>query len=309
MFNKKILIFLVFFYITISNALSLENKILIKVDNEIITTVDVLNESKYIKAMNKGLEDINENDLWKISINSITNEKIRMVEILNHIDQIKIKDENLKFVMESIYKKLGFEELEEFKNYLKLKNVEYEFFKKKVEIESLWNELVYAKYFDKVFIDKENLLKKIKNENKETIKSYLLSEIVFDITDDTSLDQKFKLIENEIKKSGFESAAFSFSISNSSKSGGNIGWVNEDTINQKLKNEIKKIELGQYTKPIVIPGGVLILKLEDIKEIKNEIDIDTKLNELIRYSTNEQLNQFSNIYFNKVKKNIKINEL
>ena len=309
MFNKKILIFLVFFYITITNALSLENKILIKVDNEIITTVDVLNESKYIKAMNKGLEDINENDLWKISINSITNEKIRMVEILNHIDEIKVKDENLKFVMESIYKKLGFEELEEFKNYLKSKNVEYEFLKKKVEIESLWNELVYAKYFDKVFIDKENLLKKIKNENKETIKSYLLSEIVFDITDNTSLDQKFKLIENEIKKSGFESAAFSFSISNSSKSGGNIGWVSEDTINKKLKNEIKKIELGQYTKPIVIPGGVLILKLEDIKEIKNEIDIDSKLNELIRYSTNEQLNQFSNIYFNKVKKNIKINEL
>lgn len=309
MFNKKILIFLVFFNITITNVLSLENKILIKVDNEIITTVDVLNESKYIKAMNKGLEDINENDLWKISINSITNEKIRMVEILNHIDEIKVKDENLKFVMESIYKKLGFEKLEEFKNYLKFKNVEYEFLKKKVEIESLWNELVYAKYFDKVFIDKENLLKKIKNENKETIKSYLLSEIVFDITDDTSLDQKFKLIENEIKKSGFESAAFSFSISNSSKSGGNIGWVNEDTINQKLKNEIKKIELGQYTKPIVIPGGVLILKLEDIKEIKNEIDIDSKLNELIRYSTNEQLNQFSNIYFNKVKKNIKINEL
>ena len=309
MFNKKILIFSVFFYMTITNALSLENKILIKVDNEIITTVDVLNESKYIKAMNKGIEDINENDLWKISINSITNEKIRMVEILNHIEEIKVKDENLKFVMESIYKKLGFKELEEFKNYLKLKNVEYGFLKKKVEIESLWNELVYAKYFDKVFIDKENLLKKIKNENKETIKSYLLSEIVFDITDNTSLDQKFKLIENEIKKSGFESAAVSFSISNSSKSGGNIGWVNEDTINQKLKNEIKKIELGQYTKPIVIPGGVLILKLEDIKEIKNEIDIDSKLNELIRYSTNEQLNQFSNIYFNKVKKNIKINEL
>ena len=309
MFNKKILIFLVFFYITITNALSLENKILIKVDNEIITTVDVLNESKYIKAMNKSLEDLNENELWKISINSITNEKIRKVEILNHIDEIKVKDENLKFVMESIYKKLGFEKLEEFKDYLKLKNVEYEFFKKKVEIESLWNELVYAKYFDKVFIDKESLLKKIKNENKETIKSYLLSEIVFDIADNVSLDQRFKLIENEIKKSGFESAAFSFSISNSSKSGGNIGWVNEDTINQKLKNEIKKIELGQYTKPIVIPGGVLILKLEDIKEIKNEIDIDSKLNELIRYSTNEQLNQFSNIYFNKAKKNIKINEL
>ena len=259
--------------------------------------------------MNKGLENISDEDLWKISINSIKNEKIRKVELLNHIDEIKVQDENINIIMKSIYQKMGFKKLEEFKDYLKINNVDYNFLKDKVEIESLWNELIYAKYSDKVFIDKESLLKKIKNDNTETINSYLLSEIVFDITDNISLDQKFTLIENEIKKSGFKSAAFSFSISNSSKSGGDIGWISEDKINKKLKDEILKLEIGQYTKPIVIPGGALILKLVDSKQVKNEININDKLNELIKYSTNEQLNQFSNIYFNKIKKNIQINEL
>ena len=308
MIKKKIFLLLTIFFLNFTNVLSLENKILIKVDNEIITTVDVLNESKYIKAMNKGLENISDEDLWKISINSIKNEKIRMVEILNHVDEIKISDENLKIVMQSVYKRLGFEELEEFKNFLEINEIDYEFLKRKVEIETVWNELIYSKYYDKILINREELLKKIKSENQKVTKSFLLSEIVFDINKDTSVEKKFLIIENEIKKSGFKNAAFSFSISNSSKSGGNIGWINENTINQKLKTEISKLEIGQYTKPIIIPGGALILKLENIKEVKNNKDIDKKLNELVKYLTNEQLNQFSNIYFNKIKKNIQINE-
>ena len=309
MIKSKIFISFIFFFLSFSNVLSLENKILIKVDNEIITTVDVLNESKYIKAMNKGLENISDEDLWKISINSIKNEKIRIVEILNHVDQIKLDDENLKIVMEGVYKRLGFENLDEFKDYLESNEIGYEFLKKKVEVESIWNELIYSKYYDKIFIDKENLLKKIKNENQKMVKLFLLSEIVFDFDENTSIEKKFLLIENEINKNGFKNAAFSFSISNSSKSGGNIGWISENKINQKLKAEILKLEIGQYTKPIVIPGGALILKLEDTKEEKNDININKKLDELIKYLTNEQLNQFSNIYFNKIKKNIRINEL
>jgi len=309
MINNKFFISLIFFISVFTNVLSLENKILIKVDNEIITTVDVLNESKYIKAMNKGLENISDEDLWKISINSIKNEKIRIVEILNHVDQIKVDDKNLKIVMEGVYKRLGFENLNKFKDYLEINEISYEFIKKKVEVESIWNELIYSKYYDKIFIDKENLLKKIKNENQKTIKSFLLSEIVFDFDKNTPIEKKFLLIENEINKSGFNNAAFSYSISNSSKSGGNIGWISENKVNQKLKAEILKLEIGQYTKPIIIPGGALILKLDDVKEEKNNFNIDKKLNELVKYLTNEQLNQFSNIYFNKIKKNIRINEL
>ena len=99
--------------------------------------------------MNKGLKNISNEDLWKISINSIKNEKIRKVELLNHIDEIKVQDENINIIMKSIYQKMGFKKLEEFKDYLKINNVDYNFLKNKVEIESLWNELIYTKYFDK----------------------------------------------------------------------------------------------------------------------------------------------------------------
>ena len=135
--------------------------------------------------MNKGLKNISNEDLWKISINSIKNEKIRKVELLNHIDEIKVQDENINIIMKSIYQKMGFKKLEEFKDYLKINNVDYNFLKDKVEIESLWNELIYDKYFDKVFIDKESLLKKIKNDNNKKLnhifylKLFLISQIIY----------------------------------------------------------------------------------------------------------------------------------
>ena len=121
--------------------------------------------------------------------------------------------------------------------------------------------------------------------------------------------KKYEKIKKEIYEKDFKKAAFKYSISNSSNSGGDLGWVNEDMISKKLKREINNLEIGEFSQPIIIPGGALIIKVENIKEIDNKINLNEKLNELIRYTTNEQLNQFSNIYFNKVKRNIKINEL
>ncbi len=88
-----------------------------------------------------------------------------------------------------------------------------------------------------------------------------------------------------------------------------MGWINEDSINKKFKKELINLNRNEHTKPITIPGGFLILKLIDVKEVENEVDIEKKLDEIIKNETNQQLNQFSNIYYNKVKKNIKINEL
>ena len=99
------------------------------------------------------------------------------------------------------------------------------------------------------------------------------------------------------------------SISSSVNTGGNLGWISEKSMNSKIKKEIIKIDIGEYTNPIVIPGGFLILKLNDIKETEQKLDINKKLKELIRQTTNQQLNELSNIYFEKVKKNMIINEI
>ena len=309
MIRRISFIFIILLTIFISKSFSFKNKIIIKVDNEIITSVDILNESNYIKAMNKNLQDLNKNQLWKISLNSITKDKIKKIELLNNIEKIELDSDNSNKIITSIYQRFGFENLKDFKYHLNSFNVDYNFFEEKVAIETLWNELIYSKFFNKIFIDKDKMEKEIKKNSQKKIKSFLLSEIVFDTSDKIPIEEKYESIKKEIYKSSFEKTALTYSISNSSSSGGNLGWVNEDMISKKLKKEISNIKIGELSKPIIIPGGALIIRIESIKEIDNKINLDEKLNELVRYSTNKQLNQFSNIYFNKVKKNIKINEL
>jgi len=141
------------------------------------------------------------------------------------------------------------------------------------------------------------------------IKSYLLSEIVFNLDKELSLDEKYIQIKDSIISKGFENTALLFSISNTSNSGGDLGWINENSLSLKLQREISKLNVGELTKPITIPGGFLILQLNNLKEIENKIDVDKELEKLITKETNQQLNQYSNIYFNRIKKEIKINEI
>ncbi len=309
MIKKLFLGFIIFFSFLSSDIYSFENKIILKVDNEIITSIDILDETNYIKAMNENFQNLDQNELWKISLKSITREKIKKIELLNNLEKIEIDDDNFNKIITSIYERFGFNNLEDFKFHLNSFNVNYDTFKKKVSIETLWNELIYSKFYNKIYIDKEKLKKEIRDNSTKKIKSFLLSEIVFDISENQTIEKKYELIKKEINERNFKKAALKYSISNTANSGGNLGWVNEDVINKKLKNEIVNLKIGELSKPIIIPGGALILKIENVKEINNEINLEKKLNDLVRYSTNEQLNQFSNIYFNKVKKNIKINEL
>ena len=117
------------------------------------------------------------------------------------------------------------------------------------------------------------------------------------------------MLKKEIKEKGFSQTALTYSISDTSNKGGKLGWVSETILNKKIKNEVKKIKVGNYTNPIVIPGGFLIIKIEDIRELDNSSDLNDEIEKITKKRTNEQLNQFSNIYFRKVKKDVLINEL
>ena len=140
-------------------------------------------------------------------------------------------------------------------------------------------------------------------------KEFLLSEILFNINESEKLNDKIVLLKKEIKEKGFSQTALTYSISDTSNKGGKLGWVSETIMNKKIKNEVKKIKVGNYTNPIVIPGGFLIIKIEDIRELDNSSDLNDEIEKIINDKTNEQLNQFSNIYFNKIKKDMIINEL
>ena len=309
MSKKKFFICLGFIlFIYNSYAYSIENKILVKIENDIITSIDIDNEYKYLLALNPSIKNSNKDDIIKFAKKSIIQEKIKKIEIKKNFNNPNVPPEFLEQILRSVYSKIGIESLDNFKKYLINKNINFDDVKNKLEIEALWNELILIKFSSKIKIDEKKLKKKINDDNK-FLKSYLLSEIFFDISNLNDLDDKFLEISNVINNKGFDFAALKYSISPTSKIGGKLDWINQNSLNKNIKSAIYNLKKNEFTKPIAVPGGFLILKINDIKSTKIEIDIKQELIKLKNYEKNNQLNQFSKIYFNKVKKNLKISEL
>jgi peptidyl-prolyl cis-trans isomerase SurA len=289
-----------------SFALSIENKIMLKINNQIITTIDVYQEANYLKALNPNIQNLDKKKILDIARSSLIREKIKEIE-LSKYKKNKIDPKYLEQIIQSIYTKIDLENKSEFKKYVKNFGIDIEIIEKKLQIETRWNQLIYKKFFSKLKIDKESIRKNI-DANREKSISFLLYEIVFSIDKDNQNNEVFNSIEKSILKEGFENAAAIYSISESSKTGGNLGWVNENNINNKILKNVNTLEIGQHTKPILIPGGFLILQLKDKKNVEKKIDIEKELVLRIRSLQNQQLNQYSNIYFKKIKKDILINE-
>ena len=310
MFKKKrFLLFLgLIFFIFNSNSNSLENKILVKIENQIITSMDVNNEYKYLIALNPNIKDSKKDDILKLSKRSILQEKIKKIEIEKNFNNPKIPQEFLEQILQNVYSKIGLTNLDDFKDYLISNNIDFENVKNKLEIEALWNELILIKFSSKIKVNEKELRKKIK-DNDKYLKSYLLSEISFEVSNLKELDKKFQEISEIINEKGFNYAALRYSVSPTSNLGGKLDWINENSLNKNIIEEIKNLNINDFTKPINIPGGFLILQINDVKSTKIELDIEKELKKLENYEKNNQLNQYSKIYFNKVKKDLEISEL
>ena len=306
----RFLVYLVFIFFIINNSsFSFENKILFKVDREIISSIDVENEYNYLIALNKNLRDLSNDQIFEISKKSSLREKIKKIEILNNFKDPKIPDKYLDLLIKNIYQNINIKNDDEFKEYLKINNISYQYVRKKIEIEALWNELIMLKFKSKIQINEDEIRKSIMNRKKKVIKSYLLSEILFEVTNASELSNKYLEIKNTINQKGFNNAALTHSIANTSSTGGKVGWIDENSLNKKLRTILSNKEENQTTEPITVPGGFLILKVNKIKEIKNDLNINDEVKKVINLKMNDQLSQFSIIYFNKVKKNISIDEI
>ena len=192
---------------------------------------------------------------------------------------------------------------------MKTNNIKFENVKKKLETEALWNRLILIKFSSKVKIDEEKIKQKLKKYSDKYTKSYLMSEIFFEVSNLKNLDETFSEISNTIKKDGFDFAALKYSISSTSNIGGKLDWIDENSLNNNIREIIENLKIKDHTKPIVVPGGFLILQINEIKKTKIKININEELKKIVDYEKNNQLNQYSKIYFNKVKKNLEISEL
>ena len=309
MFEKKFFLFLgVIFFIFNTNSNSLENKILVKIENQIITSLDIINEYKYLVALNPSLKNSKKDDVFKLSKKSILQEKIKKIEIEKRFNKPKIPQKYLEQMLQNVYSKIGLNNLDEFKKYLIINDVDLENVKNKLEIEALWNELILIKFSSKVKINEKKLRQRIKDDNK-FLRSYLLSEISFEVSNIKELESKYKEISKVINNRGFDFAALKYSVSPTANFGGKLDWINEGSLNKSIISAINDLKINDITKPINVPGGFLILQINDIKNYKIEIDAEKELKKLENYEKNNQLNQYSKIYFNKVKKDLEISEL
>jgi len=297
-------IFFVYFY---SFALSIENKIILKINNQIITKLDIYQEANYLKALNPNINNLEEIKILEIAQSSLVREKIKEIELLKY-NKNKINKEYLQEILQSIYTKIGLRNMNEFKQYIGTFGISIQIIEKKLKTEAHWNQLIYNKFYSKLKIDKKMIRENMKTTKRDTSTSYHLYEILFNLENDINSEDLFKNIEKSIHENGFENAASIYSISETSRTGGNLGWVNENNINDKISKKINNLKIGEHTEPILLPGGFLILKLKDKKSIKKKIDLEKEINLKIRSLQNQQLNQYSNIYFKKIKKNILINE-
>ena len=305
-FTRYIILCYIYISLFLTFANSFENKILFKVNNEIITSLDILNEVQYLQIINKEFQNIKKEKVFQVSKNSLIREKIKEIEIKRVVKEIHIKDKVFNNLIKNYFREFKITSILEFENFFLNKDINPNLIRKKITLEMLWNQLIYSKYQKNVKINKQLIIDDLKKNDKQS--EFLISEILFNINESENLNDKFNFIKDSIEKNNFSQTALLYSISNTGNKGGKLGWVKESILSKKIFNELKKLQIGEYTNPILVPGGFLILKLNDLRKISKDFDLDKEIKKIVDEKTNQQLNRFSNIYFNKVKKDITINE-
>ena len=308
--NKKtIVLILIFFLFNNFSYSKIDLQIIMKINDQIITTYDIEKESNYLLALNPNLNEIDKNDLFKLAKRSMIKEMIRKNEILKY-KEINLDNVQNKNILRNIMQSLDFSNQPQFENYLNDFDISIDDLRKKIGIENEWKNLVYSKYSKSVKIDKENLINKIQLSSSEELSiEYNLSEIVFIKKQNISVKDQSKEILESIEINGFENTANLYSISDSSKVGGKIGWIRKNNLSLDINRELDDLKINSHSNPIKAGNNYLILKINNVKETNIKIDKQKELDKMIMIETSKQLDKFSNIFYNKIKLNSVISEL
>ena len=306
----KFILFLFLLLIISFKSNTAENfYIVYKVNNEIITNSDIEKEYRYLVSLNNELKNLEKQKIIKLSKESALREKIKKIELIKYFD-LKTINIDIDNYLENFYKNLNIRNKNEFEEYLESNNISLNYVQKKIEIEILWNQLIYDRYISQINIDRNQLKEKVKKLiSTKKQKKYSLSEILFDKENNSNFEKKLENINQSISEIGFKNTANIYSISDSSKFGGKIGWIEEQKLSTKILEQLKALEVGQYTSPVQVGSSFLILKIEEIKYENAIINEDEELNKMIQFETSKQLDLFSKIFYGKIKINSFINEL
>ena len=281
--------------------------IVAKVNQEIITNIDLDFEKRYLVSLNPNLKKLDQKRIKEYAKDSLINEKIKKIEI-EKIFKIVPNETLLSKVIADIYSSIGISSLSEFESYLSQNKIDIKRVKEKISIEIAWNDLIVKIFANEIEIDQNFLIQEIEKIDEEKIDKLLISEIIFTINEKKELKPKYEEIKKSINEIGFEETARIYSLSDSKKSGGNLGWIYKNQLSKNVRESLNKIQIGGFTEPIVTSGGFLILKLNDLKTEDVKINKDAQLKKMIEFERERQFTRFSTLYYKRVFNNTEINE-
>ena len=300
--NKLPIIFIIFFLISFTNLNSkTENFIVAKVGQKIVTNFEIKN--KIIGTLIISGETINQaniNSLKKNTLESLILIKLKEIELDNF--SFKVDKQRVNNFLDRLSKNNTEKLKKDFNDY----NLNFNLLEKEIETELKWKQFIYQKYSKKNMIDENSLnyeIDKILKSNSKNSKEVNLSEIVIFNNNEKSNNENLSKILQEIDINGFENTALKFSISNSSIDKGYLGWINISSLSNNIKSIVEKLQVNQVSAPIVEDNNILILRLNDIREIKNNFDRKKLRQNLILEKQNEIFRIYSNSHLSKLRKN------
>ena len=299
---KKLIVISAFVFLTlfeINSYSKIENKIIVKIEDQIITNLDIKN--KIISSLLLSNQKINQNNIDKIksqALDSLINLNLKKNELLKY----SIEDDNIQ--INKYLNSVSSNNIEMLKKSFKSNNLDFESYLDEIKTELKWQKLIFIKFDNKININEESINEELESilSNQNKIDEYKISEIEVLSKNDKFDKQKIQEIQNLIKEIGFDDTAISYSISSSAPNKGDLGWINSKSLSKKIFESINKMNVGEISNPIYSQNSIIFLKLVDKRIIKkNDLDKETLKKRIISQKKNDLFNLYSRSYLSKIK--------
>ena len=305
-FKKITYIIILSLYFSVGSNAALQDALFATIGNKAITRADIVNEIKAILILNgENFSQENANNLEAAAIKANIQRTLKQIEIEKY-ETLKFNKADVNSELNRLASKANVD-LDTLKNIFAANGIEFSSIEKHIETELLWNSLIFKIYNDRLTIDVDEVNEQLKLiQKQEKIKEYLISEIIIEPVPNSEINSKVSEIKNEIKSVGFKQTAMNFSISESSISGGDLGWVNENLISKEFKKTIRETTVGQVSKPIILPEGILLFEVRDVKELEQFSSLEEAKNQIINSEKQKILNMYSLSHYDNLKRSVTI---
>ena len=299
MIKKKVLFIFILFFISNASKAKIENNIILKVENEIITNYDIKN--KILRTLILSGQEINQkniNFLKEQSLNDLIFQKLKKIELE------RFDFQNDRTQINNYLRTISSNNIDLLKEKFKQNDTDFDLYLEEIEINFKWQKFIYKFYSNKIELDEDSIQLELQKiiENKSDLEEFRISEIEVSDYNKSESEKIIANIKRQIEENGFENTALKISNSSTASKKGDLGWINGKSLSEQIYKILNKMKIGDISNPIKRQDSILFLKLNDKRISKvDDIDIEKLKNRIINQKKNELFNLYSRSHLSKLK--------